>query len=116
MPYLYMRLGKFDESKRVIMACISAKAYDCSGWTNPKATIGREYLRGLKRIKDASSAVLQYVSDNPGVLQRNIYKTFKDSSVTHDDLYWVLRYSYQVKKEKAGNTYKLYTNTDINNS
>lgn len=105
LPELYMRIGKWDKAKSTIERCISANAY------YPKN--GSVELADLESYRTVATTAIAYISENPGCLQRNIYKAlaFKDNQ--KEQLKHFLRYSLQIEKEKFGNTNKLFCKTAL---
>ena len=115
LPELYMRFGRWGDAENVIMLCISCGAY---GHTEDKGSrdhngkwvseSGDEQLALLNQRREAASAALSYLADNPGSLQSKIYKVPALSGVDHDALVWFCRSSHQIRKEKDGKTNRLY--------
>ena len=54
------------------------------------------------------SSDLSYISQNPGCLQRNVYKAMGYEGEERDQLKNFLRDSKQIEKEKYNNTNKLF--------
>lgn len=105
LPDLYMRLGEWDHAEEAIQKCIDAKAYSPDdGFAELKAFIS------YKRI---STEALSYIQQNPGCLQRNIYKAFPYEGMEREQLKYFLRYSQQVRKIKHGNTNELYPSVPL---
>lgn len=100
LPKLYMRLGKWNKAEKTIRQCIEANAY----YPND----GSSELDYFKSYRNVATTVLSYISENPGCLQRNIYKVLPYTDKEREQLKNFLRYSFQITKEKFGNTNKLY--------
>ncbi len=100
-PELYMRLGDWEKAEHAIDACISAKAY----FPNNKSE-GRKRRKYLGEYKIVADTAMEFIRNHPGTLQRNLYKNLPD--LDRDLLKHFLRCSLQLKKEKSGNTNKLY--------
>ena len=118
LPELYMRRGDWIEAEEVIKLCILIGAYGYTDYSKSKRGIwvsetGNDELSTLRKRGDASVAVLQYLNENPGTLQKDIYKIPDLSSCDHEALVWFCRYSRQIKKEKSGNTNKLFVVEEV---
>lgn len=100
LPEYYMRLGKWCDAERVIKGCIEAKAYYPHD--------GAKQLADFKSCYQVAMGALFYISENPGCLQRDIYKKLPYEGTQKDQLKHFMRYSTQIIKEKSGSTYKLY--------
>lgn len=100
LPELYMRLGKWEKAEKTIKKCQDAKAY----YPNDGHDI-LSYLSSYRKI--ATEAVL-YIQQNPGYLQRKIYKALPYDGEEKELLKHFLKYSKQIKKVKSGNTNALY--------
>lgn len=100
LPDLYMKLGEWKKAEKAIKSCISANAY----YPND----GSEQLADFEAYRKIATTVLSYISDNPGCLQRNIYKALPYEGADREYLKYFLRSSLQITKEKSGNTNKLY--------
>ena len=100
LPDLYMQLGKWDKAKKAIEKCIAAKAYYPEDGSN--------ILADFESYKKVSIETLSYIQQNPGCLQRNIYKAMSYEGNNREQLKYFLRYSKQIRKVKHGNTNELY--------
>lgn len=98
-PELYMRLGDWDNALRVIRFCIDTNSY------YPKS--GEEELLYLRQYSETATAALAFLADNPGTLQRDIYRKLCPP-VNRDMLKHFTRYSLQIKKEPYKNTNRLF--------
>ncbi len=100
LPELYMRLGKWDKAEKTIKACISANTY------YPED--GSFELSNLNSYRKVADAAVSYITQNPGCLQRNIYRKLPFEGDEKEQLKYFLRHSLQITKEKSGNTNKLF--------
>ncbi len=106
LPNLYMQLGKWKKAENTIKKCIDAKAY------YPED--GSEELSYFKSYQEVANETLSYISQNPGYLQRNIYKAMGYDDDKKEQLKHFLRNSKQIEKVKYGNTNQLFYKTDEN--
>lgn len=104
LPDLYMQLGKWDKAEKAINKCIDSKAYFPDN--------GSEQLKTLATYKKIATETLGYISQNPGCLQRNIYKKMGFEGEEKEILKDFVKNNKLLKKEKYNNTYKLFCNTD----
>ncbi len=100
LPELYMRLSEWNKAEKTIKSCSSANAYYPDD--------GSDQLADFKSYRKVAETALSYISDNPGCLQRNIYKALPYEGDEREHLKYFLRTSLQITKEKLGNTNKLY--------
>ncbi len=100
LPKLYMRLGKWNEAEKTIKKCISSHAYYPGD--------GSEQLSDFINYRRIATEALSYITQNPGCLQRNIYKALSYELEEKEQLKCFLRESLLIYKEKCGNTNKLY--------
>ena len=63
---LYNRLGNWDDAERAIKICIDAEAYDDPDDGNAEL----DYLSIYKKV---GQAAINFIQNNPGYLQKNIY-------------------------------------------
>lgn len=103
LPDLYMRLGKWGKAENTIKKCIEFGAYD------PES--GNGALEEYHLFKEVATDTLSYIEQNPGCLQRNMYKAMSYEGEKREKLKYFLRYSEQIRKVKHGNTNELYVNT-----
>ncbi len=106
LPALYMQLGKWKKAENTIKACIAANAY----YPND----GAEELADFESYKKVATETLSYISQNPGCLQRNIYKAMGYDDGPKEQLKCFLRNSKQIEKVKYKNTNQLFCKTDEN--
>lgn len=104
LPNLYISLGKWEKAENTIKKCIAAKAY------YPKD--GSEELEYLESYKKVALETLSYIQQNPGYLQRNIYKAMGYSGDEKEHLKHFLRNSELIEKVKYNNTNQLYCKTN----
>lgn len=104
LPDLYMRIGNWAKAEKTIKKCIEAKAY------HPKN--GSDELADFKCYQKVATETLSYISQNPGCLQRNIYKKMGYEGEEKEQLKYFLRYSKLIRKVKSNNTNQLFCNTD----
>lgn len=100
LPELYMRLGKWDKAEKAIKRCIEANAYYPDN--------GSEELLYLTTFRKVATQAISYITQNPGCLQRNIYKALPYEADEKECLKHFLRNSLLITKEKFNNTNKLY--------
>lgn len=99
-PELYMRLGRWKDARRMINTCISCHAYDT-------AQDGKARIEYLETYQATAETALQFLTENPGFLQRKIYKTL-EGKVDLECLKHFTRCSCQIRKEPDGKTNQLY--------
>ena len=102
LPELYMQLGEWKKAEKVIKKCIEAAAYSPND--------GSKELANLASYQKIAIEALSYIEQNPGCLQKNIYKALSYEGDDREQLKHFLRYSRQIKKIKHGNTNELYCN------
>jgi hypothetical protein len=103
-PEMYMRIGKWDDAERVIQICIDAKAY----YPND----GSQELTNFENYKQVALETLSFISQNPGCLQRNIYKVMGYEGDKKEYLKVFLRNSKLIQKVKYNNTNQLFCKSD----
>lgn len=101
---LYMQLGKWDKAEKAIRKCIEANAYSPDD--------GSAELRYLISYKKVATETLSYIQQNPGYLQRNIYKKMGYDKEEKELLKDFLRSSKLIKKVKYNNTNQLFDATE----
>lgn len=104
LPDLYMQLGKWDKAEQTIKKCIDANAYFPDD--------GAEELKYLISYKKVATETLSYIQQNPGCLQRNIYKKMRYEEEEREVLKDFLRYTKLIKKVKYNNTNQLFCITE----
>jgi len=102
LPELYMQLGEWKKAEKAIKKCIDTQAYSPND--------GSEELAYLASYQKIATLALSFIKDNPGCLQRNIYKAVPCEGEEREQLKTFLRNSKQIKKIKHGNTNELYLN------
>lgn len=100
LPELYMRAGNWKEAERVIKFCMAENAY--------YPDTGEDSLRYLLNYKTAAETTLKFLKDNPGYLQKNIYKALANAELDDYSLKHFIRCSEQIKKVPFQGTNKLY--------
>ena len=110
LPDLYMQLGKWNKSENAIKKCIDAKAYYPEDGSKELA-----YFESYRKVADET---LSHIFQNPGCLQRNIYKAMGYDGDKKEQLQHFLRNSTLIEKVKYKNTYQLFyrTSENINNA
>ncbi len=103
LPDLYMQLGEWNKAEKVIKKCIETNAYS----PNDRSA-ELDYLMSYRKV---ASETLSYIQQNPGCLQRNIYKAMGYKDDEKELLKYFLRSSRQIKKVKYNNTNQLYYKT-----
>lgn len=70
-----------------------------------------QYERHEMLITDLENSLLNFLKTNSGILQKDVYKHF-DSSIKADiqSMLYELDNSGTIKREKSGNTYKIFYN------
>lgn len=99
-PKLYMRMGKWEEAKDFILACIDANAY--------YPDRGEKELEYLEKYKETALAALAYIEAYPGTLQKDLYDTLEQNGVDRDILKQFVRWTSLVRKVPHGKTNMLY--------
>lgn len=100
---LYLRLGQWAKAQMAINKCITAGVYEDDG---------RAALEYFNRYKQTAEIALDFLKKNEGFLQRNIYKALSDTPADKDCLKNFARSSFLIRKEKVGNTNKLFLNVE----
>ena len=98
----YLRLGQWAKARAAIEKCIQAGAYDDGG---------QYALDYFTRYKTTAELALNFIEKNAGFLQKNLYKALPDAD--KDCLKSFARSSLLIRKEKTGNTNKLFLNKDL---
>lgn len=98
-PEYYMRLGRWDDARRLITALNDCKAYYPEG--------NADILLYLEKFKSAANVAIQFLSANPGHIQRDIYRALY-GAVDDEYLKHFIRCSFQIQKEPDGKTNRLY--------
>lgn len=106
LPELYMQLGEWSKAESAIKRCIDSKAYFPDDGTSKLA-----YLTSYQKI---ATNTLSYIKQNPGCLQRNIYKKMGYEGAEKELLKDFLRYSKLINKVKYNNTNQLFCKSDDN--
>ena len=104
LPQFYMQLGKWDKAEKAIRRCIDSNAYFPED--------GSIELAEFESYKKIATETLSYISQNPGCLQRNIYKKMGYENEERELLKDFLRYSKLIKKVKYNNTNQLFCNAE----
>lgn len=104
-PKLYMRLGKWEDAEHSIKKSIEANAY----YPNK----GEKELSYLYEYKKVAKITLQFLKNNPGYLQKNIYKALEDQVSNMSILKNFIRWSLLLRKEPYNRTNKLFVNSDF---
>lgn len=100
LPELYKQIGDWKNAERVIKHCIACNAYFPEN--------GETELKDLLLYQIAAEKALELIKENPGVLQKNIYKMLKDENLDDYSLKHFTRCSLQIKKVPANGTNRLY--------
>ena len=103
LPDLYMRIGKWEKAEKTIKICISEKAF-----TAEEGSTALAYFESYRRV---ATETLNYISQNPGCLQRNIYKKMGYEGEEKETLKDFISHSKLIKKVKSNNTNQLFCNT-----
>ena len=96
-PVLYARLGRWVEARAAINKCRFAGAYEDGG---------KGALAHLERYRAAAERALEFLKNNPGYKQKDLYKALPD--VDRDCLKEFTRSSLLIRKVKVGSTNELY--------
>lgn len=104
LPQFYMQLGKWDKAEKAIRRCIDSNTYF------PES--GSKELSEFESYKKIATETLSYISQNPGCLQRNIYKKMGYEGEEKELLKTFIRHSKLIKKVKFNNTNQLFCNTE----
>lgn len=103
LPDLYMQVGKWEKAENAIKICISEKAY-----APEDGTAALTYFKSYQKV---ATETLTYISQNPGCLQRNIYKKMGYEGEEKEKLKDFISHSKLIKKVKSNNTNQLFCNT-----
>ena len=99
---LYLRLGQWEKARIAIAKCAAAGAYTDGG---------REAVEHCGRYRRAAELTLNFLTKNPGYLQKNIYRALPEAD--KDCLKSFTRSSYLIRKEPCGKTNKLFANKNF---
>jgi len=68
-------------------------------------------LQKESKRKTLKNDVIRIIRENPGILQKDLYQEF-DSDFKQDisNMLYTMDKDHEIKREKSGNTYKLYVN------
>lgn len=102
LPELYMRYGSWERARKTVDFCYSVGALDKESYA--------DIINLIEIRKSAANGLLEFLTNNPGFLQKNVYKNPVLSFYDHNALVWVCRSFKLIRKEKCGNTNKLYCN------
>lgn len=100
-PEMYMRIGQWEKAIDTVKYCIKYNAY----YSEPE--LAASELSYIETFKNTASIALEFIKNNPGFLQKNMYKALSGKT-DHDCLQHFLRCSEQILKEKCGSTNKLF--------
>jgi hypothetical protein len=106
LPDLYIQLGEWENAENTIKSCIAAGAY------YPED--GSDQLSDFESYRKVATETLFYISQNPGCLQRNIYKHMGYDGKEKEILKHFLRNSQQIEKVKCNHTNQLFCKTAEN--
>jgi hypothetical protein len=87
---IYMRMGDWAAAERTIKFCMRCNAY------YPES--GEEQLKYLLDYKMAAETAIRFLNENPGYLQKNIYRALKSENLDDYSLKHFIRCSGQIKK------------------
>lgn len=100
-PTLYAMTGQWDKAIDSVQFCISVHAYQ----TKEKES---EALSNILQMCDIGKRIVSYVSDHPGCLQKDIYKTVEISPEEKNSAKYFLRYNVVLRKEPYNKTNRLF--------
>ncbi|MDO4298840.1 MAG: hypothetical protein Q4C59_10275 [Lachnospiraceae bacterium] len=101
MPEMYMRIGEWEKAKETVKYCIACNAY----YSEPE--VGESELSYIETFQETALVALEFIKNNPGFLQKNMYKALADKT-DHDCLKHFLRCSEQIEKIPYKKTNMLY--------
>jgi len=104
LPELYIQRGEWKKAEKAIKKCIEAKAYFPDD--------GSTELSYLESYQKVATETLSYISQNPGCLQRNIYKAMGYEGEEKEQLKYFLRNSSLIEKVKYNKTNQLFCKTN----
>ena len=96
----YMATGHWDDAERVIHIAADAGIYSSKSEE-------KDNLLYLQKVCEVSNDAIKYLTENPGTLQRNIYRKLCPPC-DRGALKWFLTESMQIRKEKDAKTNKLF--------
>lgn len=102
LPEMYMRFGEWGKARETVDFCLSVGAYQHGEHS--------EIKKDIFNRQAATEGLLKFLRENPGFLQKDIYKTPVLAALDHDALVWACRSFHLIRKEKSGKTNKLYIN------
>ena len=94
---LYMRLGQWSAARTAVEKCAAAGVYSDGG---------QAAFDYLERYRRTAELALAFLKSNPRFLQKNIYRALPEAD--KKCLKSFTRSSLLIRKEKSGNTNKLY--------
>ncbi len=100
LPELYMRNGDWIKAQRTVNECFSAGALTKNEYI--------DIIEMIEARQAAAEGLLEFLNENPGFIQKNVYKEPALSAYNHNALVWVCRSYKLIRKEKSGNSNKLY--------
>lgn len=106
LPELYMQRGEWKKAENAIRKCIEAGAY--------LPNDGSTELTYFESYKKIAFETLTYISQNPGCLQRNIYKAMGYEGEQRECLKHFLHNSNLIQKVKYNNTNQLFCKANEN--
>lgn len=101
MIEMYLRIGKWEKAKEYARYFHSINVYLF------EPNIYAELLSHIETYQYAAELALDFITNNPGFLQKDMYKALA-GKVDHDALQHFLRCSEQIERVKSGSTNKLY--------
>ena len=102
-PHIYKLLGDWENAERIIRFCIDTGAYESPDDGNAEL----EYLITYKKVAETA---INFIRDNPGFLQKNIYIALRQqiSEENIPILKDFMRETYVFHKQPHGGTNELY--------
>lgn len=102
-PHIYKLLGDWENAERIIRLCIDTGAYESPDDGNAEL----EYLITYKKVAETA---MNFIRDNPGFLQKNIYIALRQQIGEENIpiLKDFMRETYVFHKQPHGGTNELY--------
>ena len=99
-PGLYIKTGQWDNARAAFQKCISANAYYGEEIT--------DITSNFNNLLCMAQRIVQYIQENPGTLQRDLYKNMNLNSDEKQDAIYFVRTAKILRKEPYKSTNKLF--------
>ena len=90
----------------IINKAENEKIYTVSRYRNNEPISSEEFFKSIRKL--FYEKIMPILKDNPGVLQKDLYKEGFDSSI----FYWMEKVGF-IRREKVGNSFRLFISDEI---